>query len=516
MRTRRLPDLALGMLGVAFGAPSLAWPFGWDTSVHYYVGREWVLRGAVPYRDTFDHKTPGIHMLHALCILLFGERMVGIRVVELACVVAIGWACGALASGRRKPPHVGMRGACVLAASVLYYGFFDYWNTAQCELVGSTLAVLTLAAAARLRMRRASVVAGVLTGALLVLKPPFVIFGVLAACLLWGRARGEAVRGALSVFALGIAAVVLPIAAYFVVCGAGPAMVEILVGANLVYLTDEPRVTTAAGLLGELGNAQRFFAPVSTLVLGAGAVAAIAAVVSGSRERRRRWGLTVAAGGAAFAVVLVQMKLYHYHWSFAVAPMTLVVANVVVDVQRAAGFRATRRPTVAALASAALVIAFTRTGVQLDGWLRSSTAVVAWVTGRTTRERFASSFQTWDGLRKYGELEAAGLWLKERAAPDDLVLSRGIDAEIYVVSGHRAPGRFFWTAFLTRDSRRFHRERWLAEDLRTILDRRPRWVVAWGPDTSGPDSTYFFEQLGYVQRRRFGPHVILERGARAN
>ena len=58
--TRKL-DALLAAVGVLFGAASLAWPFGWDTSVHYYVGREWLLRGAIPYRDTFDHKTPGIH-----------------------------------------------------------------------------------------------------------------------------------------------------------------------------------------------------------------------------------------------------------------------------------------------------------------------------------------------------------------------------------------------------------------------------------------------------------------------
>ncbi|MGH7297344.1 MAG: hypothetical protein ACRELB_20570, partial [Polyangiaceae bacterium] len=152
MRTLRWRDALLASCGVLFGAPSLAWPFGWDTAVHYYVGREWALRGAIPYRDTFDHKPPLIHLVHAICVRLFGEGMWGIRVVELACVVALGLACASLAWGRRdgRAPD-GLRGLAVLASSVLYYGFFDYWNTAQCELMGTTLCALVLVAAVRVR-----------------------------------------------------------------------------------------------------------------------------------------------------------------------------------------------------------------------------------------------------------------------------------------------------------------------------------------------------------------------------
>jgi len=518
MRTRRLLDGALGAIGVAFGAPSLAWPFGWDTSVHYYVGREWLLRGAVPYRDTFDHKTPGIHLIHAVCVWLFGERMVGIRLVELACTVAIGWACGAIACVRSRHPYPGLRGACVLAASVLYYGFFDYWNTAQCELVGSTLAILTLLAAVRGRtLGQASAVAGALTGAQLLLKPPFVLFAAIAVVLLVRRAsreaprsRGRAVVRAIASFSLGAAAVVLPVAAYFGAAGAWPAMTEILVGANLVYLRDEPRVRSAAELLTELSNAWHFFAPVSTLVVGSAAVATVAAVVRRSRERLRRWTLAASACAASLVVVVAQLKLYHYHWSFAVSSITLVVACVMVDLRDAAF--APRALAVAPLASAALVAAFALTGVQFDDWCRTSSATVAWAMGRSSRARFASTFRTWDGLRQYGELEAAGLWVRDHSSPDDLVLARGIDAEIYVVSGRRAPGRFFWTGFLTRPSRRFHRERWLAEDRLTIDERRPRWVVALGFEAGGPDSPAWFQQLGYVERRRFGSHVVMERG----
>ena len=58
--TRPWGDLALAVVAAAFGWASLTYPFGRDLGLYFYVGREWALRGAIPYRDVLDHKTPGI------------------------------------------------------------------------------------------------------------------------------------------------------------------------------------------------------------------------------------------------------------------------------------------------------------------------------------------------------------------------------------------------------------------------------------------------------------------------
>lgn len=87
---------------------------------------------------------------------------------------------------------------------------------------------------------------------------------------------------------------------------------------------------------------------------------------------------------------------------------------------------------------------------------------------------------------------------------------RGVAAEIYVVSGLHAPGPFFWTTFLTRPSRRFDRDAWLAEDAAVIDAKRPRWVVTWTGTTTGPESEGYFLARGYVERTRIGAYTVLE------
>jgi hypothetical protein len=74
-----------------------------------------------------------------------------------------------------------------------------------------------------------------------------------------------------------------------------------------------------------------------------------------------------------------------------------------------------------------------------------------------------------------------------------------------------APGRFFWTAFLTRPSRAFRREAWLAEDAAVIDSKKARWVVTWTETRDGPESASYFLPRGYVERTRIGAYTVLER-----
>ena len=522
MHTRPWRDVLLALAGILFGATSLTWPFGWDTAVHYYVGREWVLRGAIPYRDTFDHKPPLIHFVHAASVWLFGEGMWGIRVIELACIVVLGWVCASLAVRRGERGPDGLRGASVLTASVLYYGFFDYWNTAQCELLGTTLCALALLAAWRIRRPgRAAVAAGLVTGAVFALKPPLVVMALVPFTVLAIRAAAAARHGggartaavARSAAWLAGSALVIPavFVAYFAAHGAAADLLDFVVRCNFTYLRDEPRLTTASEVWANVDTMWRCFSPIASLLFVAAAVATADAVFRRSRGRLARWATAWALLAASVLAVAIQLKFYFYHWITPLSAVVLLAANLMVDVSHAV--RASRRAWVPPAAAVVLLAAFSRTGIEFDAFLRTSAATLHWWSGDWDRARFARTFQTWDGLRRYGDFEATGLWLREHSSAGDFVLVRGIAAEIYVVSGRRAPGRFFWTAFLTRPSRRFHREEMLAEDYDTIVEKRPRWVVTWGPSREGPDSAEWFSSMGYERRQQFGANVVLERKA---
>jgi len=510
--TRKL-DALLAAVGVLFGAASLAWPFGWDTSVHYYVGREWLLRGAIPYRDTFDHKTPGIHLVHALCIAVFGEGMWPIRLVELGSVVVLGWACAGIARDRDSRRSPGLTGATILAASVAYYGFYDYWNTAQCELLATTCAALMVLAAMRTRgVVRSAVAVGLLVGVALLLKPPFVLFALVAVPLLWARARGTGGLGR-PLVALVLSAAAIPgvVLAYFAAHGALHDLVEIVGYANAAYLENEKRLSSVGEVIDNAAVVWRGYSPVAGLLFVASGASVVVAFVRRSRRRLARWAVAAGMLAVGYAIIVLQLKFYYYHWITVLSAGTLMTASVLVDVSDA--LASSRRAWAPAIGSILVLAAFALTGQQAAGWLRTTVAAVRWLAGDWDRARFASTFRTWDGVRRYEDLEATGTWIRDRSSKDDELLVRGVAAEIYVVSGLHAPGRFFWTAFLTRPSRRFHRAQWLAEDAAVIDTARPRWVVTWTETTEGPESASYFLPRGYVERTRIGGYSVLERGA---
>src|SRR5688572_12300501 len=100
LRQRKL-DLLLALLALAFGLVSLTYPFGRDQGLYHYVGREWLLRGSIPYRDMFEHKPPGLYILHALSVLLFGQKLYAIRVLDLCATVAAGYVGGGVVADKR-------------------------------------------------------------------------------------------------------------------------------------------------------------------------------------------------------------------------------------------------------------------------------------------------------------------------------------------------------------------------------------------------------------------------------
>jgi len=156
-----------------------------------------VLRGAIPYRDVLDHKTPGIYVLHALSVLLFGEQMWGIRLFDSGVRRRRGHHRRSLSASPGERVAPGVRGATVLATSVLYFGYLDFWNTAQSELWYAMFGIASVAAAVRIKAEaRAALVAGLLAGCAVMMKPPAVWIVLVALAWLVRRSLGTEGEGA--------------------------------------------------------------------------------------------------------------------------------------------------------------------------------------------------------------------------------------------------------------------------------------------------------------------------------
>ncbi len=522
---RASSDAFLGALGVLFGLGSLTYPFGRDQGLYYYVAREWVLRGAVPYRDVLDHKTPGIYLLHALSVLLFGEQMWGIRLFDLACVVVVGVVAGSLSASLGESVRSGVRGATVLATSVLYYGYLNFWDTAQSELWYGMFGIASVAAAARIRsIPRSALVAGVCGGCAMLVKPPAIWMVMVAFVWLLRRSiaeKGEhpswvsrakpALRAALR-FGAGAASFPAVVLAYFGAKGALPAMIDIVVGANSFYVKHE----RGGGWAGEaFVNYHWCYFPLVPALLLYLIVSLVRARRAGDRSAFARYVIVAAVTAGAYAAVIMQGKYYLLHWSVMIPAFATIASNVARSMaDRCAARTWAFAPSVMTLMGGLyLGASYTWHGPAM--WWTSTEHAWRWTRGHETREAFTDHFQLADIKFWFQTSEQVGVWLRDHTTPDDLVSVRGFQPEIYAVSKRHHGGRFFWTTFLTNPARAYRREEWLREDMDALLAHPPKYVVALTDEKTGPDSPTYFEPLGYRTVKVIWGLTIMERAAAA-
>lgn len=511
MRRVNVTDFVAALLGVLVGLPTLFFPFGRDQGLYYYVGREWFLRGAIPYRDMLEQKTPGIFVLHGLAIRLLGEHMWSIRVFELVGVFAMGLvaAYAATPMDKRVPP--GLRGLGVLGACLLYFGFFNFWDSAQCEIWVAVFVTCALAAIARVRPPLvAATLSGLLCGLAVVMKPPAILFVPICGVVLLRREpRGARVRLAIA-FAATAAVPWLVVLGYFAAAGGLAALFDVLGGANRYYVTHEPGVDGPVEIFSRSVGVVRIYGPL-------GAALAWSCIVAGRRASQRRdrptrdaYLLVLALTIAAYAIVFVQMKFYFYHWGVIILPMTLAVTTFARDAWHFALRRGKRR-SFGAIFIASTVGLYLTTMASEFLWFMEAKHVVLYEAGKISRDEFGNFFRV--DILGFNERDdhAVAEWLRANSSPADRVAVRGFEPEIYAESGRTYGGRFFWTLFLTMPTRAYKRTEWLADDRADIERVRPRFVVAIASAASGPDSPAFFESLGYAPRADVYGFRILER-----
>jgi hypothetical protein len=510
-------DIALGTLGVAMGWMSLLFPYGRDHGLFHYVAREWLVRGKIPYKDTLDHKTPGIYILQAAVIWLLGDNMWGIRLIIVGAVLTVGLMAATFPLARGAPPPPGVRGVSILAANVFFFGLLSFWDSHQVELWYSLLGVACVWAARRIEHeRRAQLVAGLIAGAALVMKPPVFWFLLVAAWVLCARVReagpGWGRRAALALLRFGAAAavVVLAVLGYFAAHGAMREFFAIVVRSNAYYVAHETQIHTLRDVTHSVFDALNFYdlAIVPLLlgmVLGLGV-----ALGRGDRALRDRHVLALALGCAGLAAVVMQKKFYLAHWSVLIAPVAVMSANAAVDFRDLLPLGRARKWGPVLFAVALLGLWWLTPGSQY--WLEENRTVIGYLRGDLTRAEFTRFFQL-PGIGFFAEdSERVGNWLREHSSPEDCVSVRGFEPQIYVIANRRYPGRFFWTTFLVSDTRGEPEvvQRWNAEDAAVLAQTPPRFAVTLSGIPTGPDSTEWFLSRGYVVREVMNEFTIVE------
>lgn len=515
-----LEDAAGLLLALVFGLASFVYPFGRDQGLYYYVGREWALRGTIPYRDVFDHKTPGIYVLHALAVKVFGQVMWGIRVIDLVGVVAMAFVVAWLAAAPGKPITKGAVGRAALFVTLFHYGFLNFWDTAQSELHYTMLGCLALAAAQHAVPERRALpfVSGLALGAALVMKPPVMWVGLGAVIVLGVRLRErradvKAIARAAASFGLGA---FLPLAltlAYFAKHGALAAMKDIVVGANGYYVSHEHAKNPVADGVDAVQGYLAHTSPIGALVVAAAAVAYAIAKRTGDDETRATYGRALGVTAACFVCVAMQMKFYLLHFTPMIAPLALLGVHASESASRGLeklGFSA----RAARFAPWLVVLAGYFSSLQGRFWVEQQLAVSRYLSGKDDRQWYLHRYSFADTHFDYADSEWVGLWLKEHTREDEPVLVRGFQPEVYASAQRRYPGRFFWTLFLTHPARAYRREEYLAEDEKALAEAKPKYLVARRdyPDVDASNVAYY-QARGYRPIVERGYFVIMERVA---
>ncbi len=500
MRRRAVIVIAF-VLAIVLAAPTMDFPFGRDQGLYHYVGREW-LHGALPYRDVFEQKTPGIFMVHAIASALFGDAMWSIRIFDFLAVLFCGVCAALAATPKSRRFAIETCAIATLVAAILYFGSFDYWNTAQCEIWVAASILAALAVAQRVqREKMAACSSGLLCGVALVFKPP--AMWLVFVCAARARHRLAFLASAAVPWVL--------VLSYFAMKGGSHDLFDVLVGANGHYVRNERATDDTPEFLWRALDAGRIGNPLSTIL-------AFATIASWWRARRsadhERQTILQTAIGLAVAVVLavaMQGKFYRYHLGLLIAPASLAAAAIAERLTaygRARGWPAWRSPAI--LVANATFLFFLSYDSEFI-WIRAAKQVVLHRLHRTSDEAFHSFFRIDVLAFNYRDDVAVADWLTAHASPGDRVAVRGFEPQIYALTGMSYGGRFFWTTFLTMPTRAYRRDEWLARDREDLVRIRPRFVVSVKSAASGADSASYFSELGYAPRADIGAFEVLER-----
>lgn len=511
----RIASILGAFATLVLALPTLVYPFGPDQALYYYVGREWWLRGSVPYRDVFDHKTPFIYALHAILVALTGENQWALRLAEVV-VCALTAAAFATFRGRWREGWGWRFVVALLLVNGLYFGFFDYWTTGQTEI----WCVAATAWALHRARRGKGAQAGLLLGISFVAKPPSLAFVLPVALLLLLR-RTVRLRTSYASYAAArlaalLAAMAVPAAltgAYLFFARALPQMLDIVVGANSYYVKHDARVANlheyAEVLKEPLGRFRGFLAALAVLTVVS---LVIVRRAKGSLARARCYlvGRDLIVGLAwllaAVAAVSVQRKFFWLHWALVVGPLAFLVTRLSSSLYPMLG--ASRRWIPGLAVGAVLLAVAIPHDYTWDYWKFRTQRAAKFGVGMISRGEYYHDFHADVTFFHLSDSLEVADYVRERAHREDRLLVRSFQPHFYSLTGLYYGGRFYWSNFLSDPARAHRREEYLREDEEAFFGVRPRWVVV--PNLGvGIESPAWFSSRGCATEKVFNKFTVL-------
>ena len=276
-----------------------------------------LLSGKVPYRDAFDHKTPGIYALFAVILAISDRSLATVQLVQTAAVVLTALLM-ALLTARRWTTLAG-----ALAGLILLYGAVAYAGT---HLTTETWVALCTAAALVLVLRpqaKQSPAEWLAAGFLIGLSALFKQTGLLtlAAFGVWAWLTAPHAKNAARRWMLLALGCILPLAVTAALFAAKDALPDLWRDTVWINATAYPRQSLTVLARGNLTNLRSF--PVLALALLAGLVFHPPSLRRrGPRQAETLLWLTLASG------MLPLLHRYYGHYLLQPLPAAAALAGV--------------------------------------------------------------------------------------------------------------------------------------------------------------------------------------------
>jgi 4-amino-4-deoxy-L-arabinose transferase-like glycosyltransferase len=464
MRLERfLAGLAL-LVCLAWAIAYVDFPFGWDQGIAAWIGSI-ICEGGVPYRDGWDCSGPVSYFIPALAQSVFGRNTFGLRILDLAFLLA------ATATLYRVASRMTNR-FCGLWAAILFYLWYasgSYWHTAQRDGWAAMLMLICmgpLLVSSTCSMAPVMFGAGGAVGLAVLIKPIFAPYLMLPLIVVvqqfWSGRRRLALTNLLSML-VGLSIPIVAVVGWFVQHGALADLVDayVLYPRRIYAASAQPswdfvlreiirqvapgKVMSVVFPLALLGTIPlRNVSRIQTLLLG-------------------MWTLI------ALAAVIAQKRFFLYHWLPVYPPMAIWFAMGIYRVHEPGATFDRLTPRVRRVwINTALAVTLLHVAAHPLYNVMSSAGYLA---GWQSRDKYLHSF----GIPAAEVLAAERL--AELTTPDDYVLVWGWNTNILYLANRKSPTRFGFSMPLLMGPGTETRERYRAEFMQALGDKPIKYVV---------------------------------------
>jgi hypothetical protein len=439
--------LAVAGLGVLLRAPVADVPLERDEGEYAYIAQRWLL-GETPYQDNFDQKPPGAFALYALILTWLGASPAAIHWGgQIYTLVTAGLLF--LLGRKLFSSTVGVIAAALLLVTTTDPSVLgNALNTETVMILPLVAGFLATLKAVEASSGRWALLAGALSAAALLGKQ-VALFNLVFHFLLVVLLGRQPVKLGL-LLAVGVAAVLGPVTAYFALQGALFEYWDCVVGYNLDYASAMPLEFYGGNFWDAFSFIGKQLGPVFVLA-GVG----LAGLLRSGAKRRP---LALAASWLAFSMMGVCTGGFfrtHYFIQM-LPPVSLLAAEGACCVARLPGLR--RVPGTAHML-AGLCIAF---AVWQGSWyyLPGSPALKAYRLY---------------GYNPFPESLDVARYLEAHTAPDEPVFVYGSEPQLYFYAARKSASRYIFVYPLmnANDDTRQRQQ----QTLRELSARPPRLLV---------------------------------------